>query len=424
MIVNKQEWQGLNINTIQTEKFKTLTFIVQFKNKLKADSVAARSLATILLKKATKKYPSNKALQKYLDTLYGARLTSSISRKGDLHQTAIQLTVLNPAYVADESYTIESIIQFLYEVIYQPAEENGGFLNDEFTVEKRNLEETIKATYNDKIQYSLQRLNDIMCADEPYIVRAYGVLEDYGKLTAANVFQYYKKMLAEDEIKISIIGDLAELPIESMFKTIFPVQENHKEKIQMEFFPKIISEVKAEIEHQDITQSKLNIGLRTNIFTNSSMYFAMKVAIGILGGFPHSKLFTNVREKASLAYYASSYYDGSNGMAIIYAGIEAQNLTKADAIIREQITDMLNGTFSDEDLSMTKRSMINDLREAADSVGGMSTLVDAIESLPAIYSLEDWLAAFDRVTRADVVSAMQHVQIDTTYILTSEGEVQ
>lgn len=424
MIVNKHEWQGLNINTIQTEKFKTLTFIVQFKNQLAADSVAARSLATVLLKKATKKHPSNKELQKYLDTLYGARLTSSISRKGNLHQTAIQLTVLNPAYVADDTYTFESVIRFLYEVIYQPAEENGGFLADEFAVEKRNLEETIKAMYNDKIQYSLQRLNDIMCADEPYIVRAYGVLDDYQKLTAVNVYQQYQQMLANDDIKISIIGDLAGLPLEEMFATIFPTQENRKEKIQMEFFPKVVTEEKKEIEHQDITQSKLNIGLRTNIFNNSSMYFAMKVAIGILGGFPHSKLFANVREKASLAYYASSYYDGSNGMAIIYAGIEPQNLEQADEIIREQITDMINGTFSDEDLSMTKRSMINDLREAADSVGGMSTLVDAIENLPGVYSLEDWLNSFERVTRTDVVSAMQHVQIDTTYILTTEGEGQ
>ncbi len=58
---------------------------------------------------------------------------------------------------------------------------------------------------------------------------------------------------------------------------------------------------------------------------------------GVLGGYPHSKLFTNVREKASLAYYASSRFDGHKGILTIQSGIEMANYEKAVDIIRKQL---------------------------------------------------------------------------------------
>ena len=54
----------------------------------------------------------------------------------------------------------------------------------------------------------------------------------------------------------------------------------------------------------DVSQAKLNIGFRTNTSFNHAEYFPLVLYTSILGGGPHSKLFINVREKSSLAYYA------------------------------------------------------------------------------------------------------------------------
>ena len=50
---------------------------------------------------------------------------------------------------------------------------------------------------------------------------------------------------------------------------------------------------------------------------------------GLLGGFAHSKLFTNVRENAGLAYTISSQLDLFSGFLRMYAGIDRENRNQA-----------------------------------------------------------------------------------------------
>ena len=48
---------------------------------------------------------------------------------------------------------------------------------------------------------------------------------------------------------------------------------------------------------QELKQSKLHIGYRTFITYKDEDYFALQLFNGLFGGFSHSKLFVNVREK-------------------------------------------------------------------------------------------------------------------------------
>ena len=53
----------------------------------------------------------------------------------------------------------------------------------------------------------------------------------------------------------------------------------------------------------DVNQGKIVIGYRTGVAFEDDLYNALLIASDILGGGPNSKLFRNVREKESLAYY-------------------------------------------------------------------------------------------------------------------------
>ena len=70
----------------------------------------------------------------------------------------------------------------------------------------------------------------------------------------------------------------------------------------------------------------------------------------ILGGSATSKMFQVVREKYSLAYTASSSYIRHKNSIFIRCGIEIDNYRKAVDLIREQVEDMKNGNFTDEDI--------------------------------------------------------------------------
>src|SRR5690606_37284817 len=113
-------------------------------------------------------------------------------------------------------------------------------------------------------------------------------------------------------------------------------------------------EAKRVEEALDVSQGKLNIGLALPVLASDDDYPAALVYNGILGGFPHSKLFVNVREKASLAYYASSRYDGWKGYAMIQSGIDVRNRDKALSIIEEQLAELAGGRITDAELAQTK----------------------------------------------------------------------
>ena len=77
-------------------------------------------------------------------------------------------------------------------------------------------------------------------------------------------------------------------------------------------------------EIQDMKQGKLHIAYRTPVTFFSEEFPVMQMTNGIFGGFAHSKLFMNVREKESMAYYASSSFASHYGLIFVLAGIDAK----------------------------------------------------------------------------------------------------
>ena len=76
-------------------------------------------------------------------------------------------------------------------------------------------------------------------------------------------------------------------------------------------------------------QGKLHIGFSTPVTFFIEDFPKMQMTNGVFGGFAHSKLFMNVREKESMAYYASSSYASHYGLIYVMAGIDAELEEKA-----------------------------------------------------------------------------------------------
>ena len=109
-------------------------------------------------------------------------------------------------------------------------------------------------------------------------------------------------------------------------------------------------------ESLDVNQTVLVMGYCTNCTYLDDDYYALLVGNGVLGGFPHSKLFMNVRERASLAYSVGSSIEGSKGLLTIVAGISDDSREQAVEIINEQVNAIKGGRISPEELEQTKRA--------------------------------------------------------------------
>jgi predicted Zn-dependent peptidase len=409
---------GMTLHTIETEKYKTNTIIIKFMAPLQEEDVTQRALLPYVLESETERYPSSTSLRSYLDELYGASLSVDVSKKGEYHIVSFKLEIANEIYLSDQTPLLDKAIDLLSGVIFSPALENGVFKSSTVDKEKRSLKQRIQAVYDDKMRYSNLRLVQEMCKDEPYHLHVNGRTEDIEEITSSSLYSYYQKMLSEDEVDIYIVGNIKVDQILPSIEKAFPFKKRESLARSIAQTKKDISKVNEVIDKEDVKQGKLNIGYRTNIAFTDEDYHALQLFNGIFGGFSHSKLFLNVREKESLAYYVASRVESHKGILMVMSGIEFENYNKAVTIIKEQMEAMKKGDFTDQDISQTKAVIKNQLLETIDTSRGIVEVLYHNVVAGEKRELEEWLTGIESVTKEDIVQVAEKVELDTIYFLT------
>jgi predicted Zn-dependent peptidase len=409
---------GLNVHTVQTTKYKTNTLVLKMKAPLSKDTVTLRALLPYVLQSGTKTYPNVTKLRGYLDELYGATLNVDLTKKGEYHIITIRIDIANEKFLKDATSLLSKAVQLLSEIVLHPALENGAFVSKIVEQEKRSLKQRIQSVFDDKMRYANLRLVEEMCKGEPYALHVNGELEDVDAITAKSLYDYYEKALREDEFDLYIIGDVDEGEVLDLVKSQFHIEKRTTSQAQPQARKKTITNVNEVVEKQDVKQGKLNIGYRTNVTYEDDEYYALQLFNGIFGGFSHSKLFINVREKASLAYYAASRLESHKGLLMVMSGIEPGNYEKAVNIIKEQMEAMKNGAFTDEEMIQTKAVIRNQLLETLDTPGGLVEVLYHNVVSKRKRPIDEWIAATDAVTRDEVVAVANKIELDTIYFLT------
>ncbi|MDP7992747.1 pitrilysin family protein [Bacillus sp. MHSD_36] len=415
------ELGGLRVHIIPTDKYKTNTFVFRFKAPLNEETVTERALLPYVLQSATEKLPSVIRLRQYLEELYGSSLAVDVSKKGEDHIISIYVDIANEVYLHDAPPLFEKALSMLSDIVLHPATEGNGFLPSIVESEKRALLQRIEATYDDKMRYANERLIEEMCKVEPYRLSANGKKESVSSITNESLYQYYQKVLAEDEMDLYIIGDILENAVDLVSKYFSISARPARERNVL--LHKRNNEEKEVVEQQELKQSKLHIGYRTFITYKDEDYFALQLFNGLFGGFSHSKLFVNVREKNSLAYYAASRFESHKGLLFVMSGIEAKNYEKAVEIIKEQMLAMQNGDFSEEEMHQTKSVIQNQILEAIDTPRGFVEMLYHGIISDRTRPVEEWLTGIESVTKEEIVKVAKNIALDTIYFLQgTEGE--
>ncbi|MBO0996815.1 insulinase family protein [Bacillus sp. SD075] len=416
------EKSGYKLHVVRTDKYKTNTIVLKMKAPLTKDDVTYRALLPYVLQSNTSKYPTTPELRSYLDDLYGAGFYVDVAKKGEYQIISFTIDIVNEKFLSDSTPLLEKAFGLLSEVIFNPKKNGEAFDSKTVSNEIRSLKQRIQSISDDKMRYSATRLVEEMCKNEPYGLEASGNLQDLETITPESLFAYYKKMLTEDEIDLYVIGDIDESEVEVLADRYMSLQDRVPVILPRKT-GKVMEKEKEIIENSDVKQGKLNIGYRTQVAYGDPDYYALQLFNGIFGGFSHSKLFINVREKASLAYYAASRLESHKGLLMVMAGIENANYKQALDIIHAQMKEMKQGNFSEEELAQTKAVVKNQLLETIDvSRGLVEILYHNVVSGKDI-SLDDWFAKTERTTKEEIIAVGQKIQLDTIYFLT-EAEVQ
>lgn len=414
-----QQINNVNLHVIETEKYKTNTIVLHIRAPLEKEHVTKRALLPYILQSGTENYPTRLEIRTFLDELYGATLTVDVSKKGEQQVLSFRMDVANENYLTEKASLLEEALKLLADIILNPVKENGLFQSTIVANEKRNLKQRIQSIFDDKIRYANMRITEEMCKNEPYGVSVWGYEEDIDDITSKSLFEQYTEMLRSDEIDLYVVGAVNGEEIAKMVKQYFvtPIERKNRQTIVSTVTnPRNVQENEI-FEKQDIKQGKLHIGFRTGTTFNDEDYFAMQMFNGLFGGFSHSKLFINVREKASLAYYASSRYESHKGILMVMSGIEFKNYDQAVSIIKEQLLSMQKGDFTDKEMEQTKAVIKNQILETVDVAKGHIELLYHNAVANVTRSVDDWIKGIDDVTKEDIVKVAAKIKLDTIYFL-------
>ncbi|MCH5586437.1 insulinase family protein [Shimazuella sp. AN120528] len=410
---------NIRLHICPSDKFKTTTFSAFITNSLQSDSVTKNALLPNVLSRGTRSYPTTVALRQKFNELYGAGSFGDVFKRGERQVIQFGMDLANETYLQDAPSLLEEGIRLFCEIILDPFAENNQFHPAFVEAEKKNLKQRIDSLQDDKIRYAAERCVQTMCEGEPYSLYTYGNAEDIAAIDAKSLYDHYHEILDRSPIDLYCVGDVDSEEVKTLFAKYFDdkMQKATRAEVPFATVSHHVDKVKMAVDRLDVNQGKLNMGCRTQISIRDEAYPALLMYNGILGGFAHSKLFMNVREKESLAYYCSSSIESHKGLLFIQSGIEEKNLERAIEIIKEQLTVMKNGEITDRELEQTKATLSNQLREGQDRAFELIGFHFQSVLSGKSRTLEELLQKIDAITKEDIKKVAEQVELDTIYSL-------
>ncbi|GCF94196.1 peptidase M16 [Enterococcus florum] len=408
--------QGVRLHVLPTKKYKTIHIYARFTTRLQRERMTKRSLLSNLLETNSANYPDQTKLSAQLAELYGASFGINVGRKGNLHWLNIGVSVVNGKYVNDPDI-LPQAVDFFKEILFHPNIKEGSFDVQTFALEKENLQSYLESLNEDKQTLASLKLQETYFTEEAQKIPSFGSLEDLVHETSQSIAAYYQEMLANDQIDIFVIGDVEEETLKGLFAALpFTDREETKPEI---YYSQPVSNVIRESQLQEsVIQGKLNLAYSTGIYFQDKARFPLLVFNGLFGGFPHSKLFMNVREKESLAYYASSSFDTFRGYMNVQTGINSQNREKVLHLVAEQLQALQKGEFSELAFKQTKAMLRNQYLLGLDRPQNAIEIAYMEQWMPGTYLTdEQWLARLDAVTPQEVEKVAKQIQLQAIFFL-------
>ena len=417
--------KGIQAHVIETNKFKTNLFAMFLTVPLNRENITQNALIPAVLRRGTETLKSQEEISIELENMYGATLDCGVEKTGDNQVLKFYLETLNDNFLPNKENLSKKAIELLLDVIFNPLTENNHFKKEYVDSEKKTIKRLIDGRIDNKDMYAYTRCIEEMYKNEPYGLYKYGYIEDLENINEENLYTDYQNLLSIAKIDFFASGELQTDSVISIIEGNQNIQKL-QEREDTHIVNTEDTEKKKEVQIQtiqdvkDVTQGKLVIGLDIDYYKKDSRY-AMCINNVILGESATSKMFQNVREKAGLAYSARSTYVRQKNNIFIRAGIEIKNYSKALEIIKEQLEDMKNGKFSDEEIDNAKKYMTSGIKTVQDEQDSEITYYMGQELSKTLLTFEEYMDKINSVTREEILEIAKNIHINTIYFLMNEN---
>ncbi|SEM42878.1 Predicted Zn-dependent peptidase [Ligilactobacillus sp. WC1T17] len=415
--MQKSITDGVELILIPTQQFKTNRIMISFMTELSdAKQLSVRTLLSNVLETSSRKYNTQRKTALALSEMYGAGFGTTVSRHGNLHLLNFIFNCIDDKFLTEKVDLVDLGFEFLKEMILDPLAENGSFDNDTFKRQQQNLVAYVNSIKDNKQSYAAMKLQEHYFDAPEQKTPIYGTSAAIETITPQELYQAYLTMLTHDRIQIVVSGDIDFDKVENQVRNF-----NFSPRVGCELSLNILQEPKEKsievVEQQDLNQSKLDLAYYLPIAYRAPLHYAALVFNGLFGGSPLSKLFVNVREKESLAYYASSSFDPYRFFLMVQTGIQSENKAHVVALIQQQLTDLAHGNFTLDEMDKIKASLINNFESRLDS---QMTAINREQNdilTKTHVSTQNWIDAVKNVTKEQVQEVASLAKLQCVYFL-------
>ena len=409
-------YPGIAVHFIQSKKFKTNKITMRFTAPLSLDLISGRMLSASMLETANKTYPTAQILRKHLAALYGADLSSHAYRRGQSHLVDVSFTYVRDEFLSKKNVLTAQILELLHQVLFNPLLDEDGFEKNTFEIEKKQLLARLESELEDPFFSAHKELDQLFFQEESMQLVPRDLISRISAETSKTSYSSFEKMLNEDRIDLFFLGDFNEVEILENLKK-FPLT-GRKATVNIQYRQEYSNVLREGIIRKKLGQSILEMGYHSAIGYGDDQKMALLLVNGLLGAFPHSKLFTQVREKEGLAYTVSSHLDFFSGFLRLFAGINHQERNKVRKLMNDQLLAIKNGRFTDVEINQTKEMIRRTMLLGQDN---QDSIIDreylSIFFGKSVLDQETLIEQLEQVDREEICRVASSLKLQAIYFM-------
>ena len=403
--------QQFKIHLIKNKNFKSISFKVNFVIPFNEDNVIFMAILSNYINEGTKNYNSLREIEKRKRDLYNVSIIVDGKREAQKHKLSFGLSMLEEQYT--EKNMIEESLLFLKELIFN-IDETNNLANSN----KLELAKTIFKKAQDEISdnpYLYAFVKTYQSIDEKeYTKMPFTKQNDLDKVDEKNLIEFHNNIINNSNIDFYVIGDFDNEEMEQLITKNFNLKSNNNDHNDLSFINHNEDIVLKDIvEEYKSIQSNLNMIIKIRRGNSKKDNIIKKLYNIILGGSATSKLFTNIREKHSLAYTCSSSLKLRDNFIMITSGIDKNNYEKTKELIKIELSEMEKGNFLDQDLENAKLILISEIKERKDYQ--LAILYKYMEE--GIIDEEEEINLINSITKEDIVSLTKDLELALIFFL-------
>lgn len=414
-IINRRKIaDGVYFSSITDKRYKKNLISVAFSTQLSEDTATENVIVPVLLTKCNSKLPTYKAFNNKMSRLYASGIGGTAGRQYDLQTISFGAYYLDDIYALSGEKMTGIMTDILIDCLTSPVTENGVFSEKFVELEKKTVIDNIETAINDKRSYAIERAMKTICKGEPASVCSYGTVEKAKLITPDSAYKAYRRMLETMPCEIICTGCSDFEGVAEKFAAAFEKAGRHDIENTTIALSPVKTQTEEVTERLTVNQSKLVLGFKSHSDDDAALVLLQK----IFGGTTSSKLFRNVREKMSLCYYCSAARNDLKGIMLVNSGVENENIEKTKEAVIDQLEEIKNGNFTNEDINFAEMAIKNDFKSVADSAGNVSNWYFECIRKNDIVTPEEKLGRYLGVSKERIIAAAKSMVLDSVYVLT------